>query len=293
MRRRLFSLGGTEVYIHLATFLYGLYMVLLGHGRVMIISLLSISVHEAAHAAVACSFGKIPGEIEITPLGAVLRLEDEECLPAGQRLMMLLAGPMASLALCWFAILLTRSRVLPLDTGRLLFSCNLLLFLGNLLPALPMDGGRVLSMLLSLRLRQETVRRIMRLLGTCMGLGLICLNLFVCIRYGGWNFSLAMAGCFLMYAGAACTTSAALAELRSLMDRKIRLECKGALRCQWVAVRCEMPLRRAIQRLTPNAYTMFVCVDGTYSAVPHPVDESKVIAAYLDDPSAACSVLFH
>lgn len=293
MRRRLCSFGQTDVYIHLATILYGVYMVLLGHGVVMTVSMVSILVHEASHAVVAGCFGKPAKEIEITPLGAAMRLEDEESLLPVQRLMMLLAGPGASLLLCWVAILLTRMNIFPRDVGRMMFSCNLLLLGGNLLPALPMDGGRVLSLLLSLRFRKETVRQVMRALGTALGFGLICANLFISLRHGGWNLSLAMAGCFLMYAAASCTTSAALAELRSFMDRKIRLECKGALRCHWVAIHPAMPLRKAVQRLSPGAYTMFACVDAATQCCTEQVSEGAVIAAYLDDPSGDCSALFH
>lgn len=291
MRRRLLTLGDTSVYLHLATLLYAAYMILLGHGGVLAVSMASILLHEAAHGAVAAIFGKPPQEIEITPLGALMRLEDEAELPLGKRLLMLLAGPAASFFLCWAAILLTRWGWLAQEGGRLLFSCNVLLLLMNLLPALPLDGGRMLALVLGLKLRRETVRRVMCASGTVIGLMCIVLNFLLSLRHGGWNLSFAMAGCFIMYAAAVGTTTPALAELRMFVDRKIRMEKRGALRCSWVAVTDALPLRKAIAFLSPGAYTMFTILQQGSMKPMGSRGEDALIAAYLNEPGQCCRIL--
>lgn len=285
MRRRLFTIGSTEVYFHFATLLLVVYMAMLKQVQVLVLSMLSILVHEAAHAVAAACMGKPPQEIEITPLGGMMRLEEDADLSAIQRILVLLAGPLVSLGLCWLSLWLTNAGVLSTEIGRQLFMSNLLFLAGNLLPALPMDGGRVVALLLALRLRRETVDRIMRGMGTAIGFGFIILNLILSIRYGGWNLSLSMTGCFLMYAAAHCTTTSALAELRAFMDRKIRLECKGVVPCKWVTVTKQLPLRKAIKQLAPNGYTLFACVDPSGLSPVKVLEENALIAAYLADPS--------
>lgn len=290
-RKRLWTLGHTGIYLHMATLLFALYMVLLGHGRVLAVSMASILLHEAAHSAVACAFGKPPQEIEITPLGALMRLEDEASLPLGKRIAMLAAGPLASLLLCWIALGLTQCGWLDAAVGRSFFCCNLLLALGNLLPVLPLDGGRMLALLLSLRLPGETIHRIMRVGGTAAGLGCIGLNLMLSLRYGGWNFSCAMVGCFLMYSATVSTTSYALAELRQFMDKKSRLDTRGICPCVSLTVTPRTPLRRVISSIPPTACAMLWVTDPMDMRLLARVSEGELIAAYLNTPGENCSVL--
>lgn len=291
MRRRLLRVGQTAVYIHLATAFFALYWTLLGQWKLLLVSMLSICLHEAGHALVSSGWGTPPAEMEITPLGVLMRLDDEMELSPGKRLTVLLAGPAMSLLLCWTAIGLTKAGAISTETGRLFFSCNLLFVLLNLLPALPLDGGRILSLLLSLRLKKDTVRRIMLVSGNILGLCLIALNVWSSLHDGGWNLSMSIAGCFLMYAASTGTTSAVLAELRSLMDRKIRLEKQGYMDCQWTAICANVPIRQAIECLSPRRYTVFLLLEpGSLRVLGH-AQETDVIAAYWNDASQTCRTL--
>lgn len=290
-RWRVFRLGSTGVYLHMATVLFGMYMVLMGHGAALCLSIACVFLHEVAHAAVSMAFGQPPKEIEFTPLGCLMRLEDEAALPPGKRLMMLCAGPLASLLLCWLALWATRMGLMDAGLGRRLFCCNLLLGLFNLLPALPLDGGRVLALLLSLRFRSHTVQRILRANGTVLGLCCIGLNLALSIRYGGWNLSCGMVGCFLMYAGAVGTTSFAAAELRQLMERKRRLEERGVMVCRWLAVTPETSLRKAVASLPPQGYAMVCLVSPVDMKLLARVSEQELLNAYFDSPGERCRAL--
>ena len=291
IRRRLLRLGPTTVYIHTATLLFALYWGLVGKGMLLVISMLSICLHEAAHAVVSALWGAPPQELELTPLGMLMRLEDDTKLSPGKRLTVLLAGPVMSLLLCGTAIVLTKWHLLPVNVGRICFACNLLYACLNLLPALPLDGGRILSMLLGLRLKNGTIRKIMRIIGSLLGISLIGLNVWFSMHDGGWNLSMSIAGCFLIYAASAGTTTAAMAELRQLMDRKIRFEKKRHAKCCWVAVDAQLPVGSVIRLLAPGRYTMFLLVEpGSYRVLGQ-ADEGMVFNAYWADPAQACKEL--
>lgn len=281
------SISKTDLCIHPAMFLYALYAFLTGHGLFMAISTLSILLHEGAHAACAVLFGKPPSCIELTPLGAVMHQEDEFGLPAFKRAMMLLAGPALTLLLCLSAIVLTKRASVPIHLGRMLFLCNLSILLLNMLPAFPLDGGRLLALLLGQLISVRSVHVIMRCIGSFLGIGMIALNVFACWKLGGWNLSLVFAGCCLLYSSAISMTTRAMEELRWFVERKIKLEKKGSIRTCWLSTLSNTPLRKLIKRLPPERLTMYLCIEPGSMRLLGCLTESEVIQQYMNSPEVS------
>lgn len=291
MRRRILNVGGTEVWLHLATLLFAAYMIALGRIRLLAVGFVSILLHEGAHAAVSAAFGNPPRDIEVTPLGALMRLEEEDALPPLKRFAVLLAGPAVTLGLAFGAIWLTRAGTLSMDLGRLVFSSNLAILFINLLPALPLDAGRMLALVLGALCRPETVKRTLRTLGSILGCLCITLNVAVSWFSGGWNLSMAACGCFLIYAASVGTATTAMAELRRFMARKVRVERRGGTRGELLVAMAGWPLRRAVTRLHPSRYTL-ICVLREGSMRNLGVwTESELIAAYMNAPGEKCGTL--
>lgn len=292
-KRRLFSLGSMDVTVHPAALAFAVYMILRGQGAFFLVAMASILLHEVAHALAAAALGELPTEIEWTPLGALLRLEDEQRLPPPRRFVMLLAGPLATLLLCAASFHLTRLSVLPRPAGRMCFSINLTLLVLNLLPCLPLDGGRMLSLALSLFLRPETVARVMRWTGSLLGAAFLLGSMVLTWLVGGWNLSMASCGCFLLYAACTGTLTEAMAELRQLMTRKIALEKRGFLPEATLAAVTTTPLRRIIRALPAKRCAGLLLLEpGTLRPLMR-CGEAQLIAAYLDTPGESCGVLLN
>lgn len=290
MKRRLFALGQTQVTMHLATPLFALYMLLGGHGQLLLMAMGSILLHELGHALCAVLCGQPPLELEITPLGCLLRLEDEAALPSVKRLLTILAGPLTTALLCLLALRLTGAGLLAREMGRLLLTANAALLVLNLVPAMPLDGGRMLALVLGLLLPAATVRRVMRGVSTAAGLVLIGLNAAVCLRYGGWNLSLMCAGCFMIYAGSVTGVTAAMQQLQMLMDRKSRMETRGLLPAAVLAVMTTTPIRTVVNALHPTRYTELLLLEPGTLRLAGRVPEDQLIAAYLASPGEKCRI---
>lgn len=290
MRRwRICTLGKTDVYLHPAMLLYLLYAHLTGHGHFICLSILSILLHEGAHALTSTAFGHMPSCMELTPLGAVMRLEDENRLPFVKRVLMLLAGPSLTFLLCYAAIHLTIKHVLSPQTGQLLFMSNLSILLLNLLPVLPLDGGRILSLILGLIWPARIVNRIMRCIGSILGMGLIGLNIYVAWKSGGWNLSLAFAGCCMLYSSSIATVTQAVAELRQFMDRKIQLERRGSMASTLIYALSDQSLRKLVRMLPPGKIATFVCVEAGSMKLLGWLSEYELIQQYLNQPDIKLS----
>lgn len=107
----------------------------------------SIALHELGHAYAASFFGIKTRDIVLYPFGGIASITSHP--HARAELIIALAGPLVNviLALLLFFSLDFSDVFIPEILGRL-FIANIALLVFNLIPAIPMDGGRVLRALL-------------------------------------------------------------------------------------------------------------------------------------------------
>lgn len=124
-----------------------------------------VILHEFGHAIAARRYGVITKDIIISPIGGVARLETMPEEPL-EEFKIAAAGPLVNvgLAIIFLALFSITYQENPLaylfsmdsvsgwkNFLRFLLQINIALFLFNLIPAFPMDGGRILRSLMSLR----------------------------------------------------------------------------------------------------------------------------------------------
>lgn len=161
---------------------------------VVVILLLFVCVvlHEFGHAIMAKYFGVNVPHITLLPIGGVAQLERMPRKPM-QEFLIAIAGPAVNFALAavllpaallvvsmsigtgsmWALVSALMRTAQSMSVGGLLLTLagtNLLLGIFNLLPAFPMDGGRILRALLALRLRYVPATRIAVLIGRGMAI---------------------------------------------------------------------------------------------------------------------------
>jgi Zn-dependent protease/CBS domain-containing protein len=162
-----------------------------------------VTLHELGHSLVARAFGLNVRDITLLPIGGLARLDGELKRPR-QEFWMALAGPAVNLGLAallvptliplvgWRALGGLSSvvaRFAAPGAERLLvdlMAANLGLALFNLLPAFPMDGGRVLRAVLASRIGELDGTRIATRVGQGLAVVLGLAGLFT----GAWNLAL-------------------------------------------------------------------------------------------------------
>jgi len=133
-----------------------------------------VLLHEFGHALAAKRYGIPTKDITLLPIGGLARLERMPDKPK-QELVVALAGPLVNvvIAAVLFVILLATNALEPVANLTVtqgsflerLMMVNVTLVLFNLIPAFPMDGGRVLRAVLAMRMDYAKATRTAATLG--------------------------------------------------------------------------------------------------------------------------------
>jgi Zn-dependent protease len=209
--------------------------------------------HELAHSIIARHYGFKVRKIVLYPIGGVSEIEEIPDNPS-QEWRMAVAGPLTSLVL-GIALLVASLLIYPqlinrvlafAVTGNLLFDLailNILLGIFNLIPAFPMDGGRVFRALLAERMKYSDATRYAANLGKIFGIAMVIVGILI----PGY-FLLILVGVFV-YIGASeeaeqTIISTALADVR----------VKDVMQAEFGSVNPQQTLAEALEVMFQNRY---------------------------------------
>ena len=166
---------------------------ILTFGLLMLTLFGCVVLHEFGHALAARYYGVGTKDITLSPIGGVARLDKLPEKPS-QEFIVAIAGPMVNVVIALvigLALWLFSSTILPHAANGpaalfsesanffpLLFLLNLALVGFNLLPAFPMDGGRMLRSLLSMKLGRLKATRIASLIGRIIAILFLILAVY-------------------------------------------------------------------------------------------------------------------
>ena len=179
---RIGEIAGIPIRLHWSLLLFGAFVAFTSGGGALgaLLSALllfgSIVLHELGHALVARGYGIATRDIVLTPIGGIARIEG---MPRSGRaeVAIALAGPIVSLAiagLSFGALSLLPMKGIAVGLLSTLGWTNGMLGLFNLIPAFPLDGGRVLRGALASRVglvrATEVAASVGRVAAIAMGL---------------------------------------------------------------------------------------------------------------------------
>ncbi len=250
-----FRIGATPFVVHPLTPFAFAAMLVLGDTALALSLLWSLAVHEYAHIAFARSFGCEIGALRITPFGGELRLVEK--LEPRAELAISAAGPAASIVLAAATALV--ADILPALSGALAPFCatSLLLAVSNLIPAHPLDGGRMLSAFLLRYFSESAVRRVMALIGVILGGAALFGGAF--LLFSGQFSQFLILGPFLILSALHERKTAFYALRRSESKKAV---IKGGMGARLLAVPDDMYARDAVRLFAPGAYNVLAVVDG-------------------------------
>lgn len=139
------------IYVYMSTIAEGQIQALLMVGLVLCV-FGCVLLHELGHAFAARQFGIGTRDIILLPIGGIASLESMPRKPL-QELWIAVAGPLVNVVIALLLFTLLSLVSLPAVLGNFLYNLaavNVFLVLFNMIPAFPMDGGRVLRSVMAM-----------------------------------------------------------------------------------------------------------------------------------------------
>lgn len=210
---RLGSVAGIGLYIHWTFFILPTWIAFSAYSQgysantimwnifFVLVLFLCVTLHEYGHALTAKHYGYKTRNITLLPIGGVANMEAIPKDPK-QEFNIAIAGPLVNVliaSILYLYLSFSNGLLIELENFTIghenflfvLMSANLFIAAFNMLPAFPMDGGRVLRALLAFRISRTDATRITSAIGQFMAVIFILLGLF-------YNFFLIIIGLFVL-----------------------------------------------------------------------------------------------
>jgi stage IV sporulation protein FB len=217
----------------------------------------SIIAHEWAHIFAVRFMGAKTERVGFFPLGMMAKIRGLENLHSWERYVIFAAGSLANFAIALWAG--ATSRLSYVGVGRLdeLAFCNFALGVFNLMPAMPLDGGRIVWQFLSNRIGILRASRFIIRVGIFIGCAFIALGIVQVFLFP-YNITLLCAGIFILKKNKTIAPELQAA-FHTALDGKNSPSRARTLPVKEVAISPETSIKNALEYLTGDYFTTF-CV---------------------------------
>lgn len=151
-----------KIHVHPLLWIVAAIAVATAHFTELLLLFIIIFIHEMGHAVAAAFFSWRIKRISLLPFGGVAEMDEHGNRPMKEEAIVILAGPLQHVWLITVAFILQQMSVVSAEFFQLFLKYNVMIALFNLLPIWPLDGGKLLFLLLSsndtfLKAHQKTI----------------------------------------------------------------------------------------------------------------------------------------
>ncbi|MCY6484291.1 M50 family metallopeptidase [Clostridium aestuarii] len=254
---------------------YIILLIIIGIKGGVVISFLLVFIHELVHYLTAKRLGFKGVDIEILPIGTVLKLKKLDEAEPKEDLIISLSGPLSNLFLAFVFYLL--NRILPNYYLRLLCTTNLTLGAFNLIPALPLDGGRILRDILSFRTLYKRANRIT--VKVSMIIGFFMLSSFgILFLHGIKNINIGIIGVFIIIISYKEKERIVYLIMGDIIRKKYKFMKKGYIENKSISIYYKKTLLEALSIVDKNKYNIFTVLNSDMKVINN-IYENELIEA--------------
>ena len=260
---------------------------LFGHFFLTVIRLFAVVLlHEMGHAYAAVRLGYTIESIELYPFGGVARLSGKQIgWSPRNEVMIAISGPLVNLVLALLTMLLMVLGLLSGEVAKPFIGMNFTLLFFNLLPALPLDGGRIARAGLSMNRGFEAATEVLTRMSFALSVVLVALG-GVALWLGYPEAGMLMLGVFLLVSAVTLHRHNRYDMLRFLDHKRRELPATQTLRT--LIVDEEMGIGKIASQFLPGAYHV-IYLQNRHTLAHEPlalsnaISETELLEAIFED----------
>lgn len=256
---------GISIHISNLVFVAVPLLLVTGYGMEYLVAFASIAAHELGHVAAARLRGHGLKAVSLTPVGLSAAIE-EKGLTGRDSIFVFSAGPAVNLLLAALSYGAAAMPGLRLDLPNLFFYSNICLAAFNLIPAVPLDGGRILWELLAGRMGYRSAGKKLRALAFALSTLFIALGAYQ-LAASGTNFSLFVIGLYIMILLFTGKTEAALMNIKQIIYRRSRLLKKGIYPARDLVAMKSTPVNEILKNLDFDSFHFIFVLDDNLKLI--------------------------
>lgn len=237
---------------------YILFLIIIGYKGQLIYAFAIVFFHEIVHYLTARYYKFSGFDIEFIAVGTVLKCKDLDEASPKEDLIISLSGPMMNLILSIVFYLIYKSH--PSNHYYMLFSGNLAIGLFNLIPAFPLDGGRILRDLVNLKFTYKKANRIMIIASIFIGIILMFIYILLFLK-GSNNFNVGIIGLFIVLTSLRENERVSYIIMGDIIKKKYKFIKRGYIENKAISIHYKQDLLTAMGLFDKNKYNIFNVLD--------------------------------
>ena len=236
-----------------------LFFILINLNKSIILAFISIFLHEISHIVVAKRNGCKFNNFKIHIYGTSAEFINIEELSKKEKIQIYLAGPFMNLVIIcifFFISLITNNNIV---SKMININLNLLFF--NILPAYPLDGSRILEIILSSKILFKEVIDIISKISYMIAFGLIAISLIIFMYNDGINISLIIAAIIICLITKSEKKSAMYILMGNIFIKRNKLLRNNYIENKSISVYYKMDLVNVMAIIDKNRFNSFYVLD--------------------------------
>lgn len=245
----------------------------------MVILISIIFIHELSHGIAAMILGIKIREIQLLPFGGVIKLDKNLSFTLGEEIFISAAGPISNMVLSATVFFLKEYFGWVSSDLDFVFYSSLMIGIFNLIPALPLDGGRIFRSMLSFFISYKNATKVIAVFSMLIGVLLIAFNIYI-FSFEKYNFAYAFIGVLIIYQSHREQKMATYATMRDIASKKENLNKSGSMESQHITVLPQTSLGIIFKQFTPKKFHIIYVLDEEY-ALKGIITEDQILNAIL------------
>ena len=235
----------------------------------------SVLLHELGHVFAAKKLRIQVYEVELLPYGGVARMEELSKLGGAAEALVSIAGPATSLTIAAACYFCRDVSVLAEQIGRY----NLIICVFNLLPVIPLDGGKLARNMLIFFMGYRQVTRLLVLVGRAFAFILLGYNIHL-LATGGRSAALIIAAVFVYIGTVKEEKFSSYYYLFTGNSTKNNMIENGRIRKRFLKAREDTRIRTVVNRFSPVTLCYVKVVDAS-GEIKRILSEDEIMQGFL------------